>query len=413
MTKEEILKQVAALKAESQELWNDIDEHSKEEERVAVVLHNAESIMDKLDSTFEKRTALTAADTTILMIATALQVMRIYLLSKFQEKIKDEDRLAHNDPSIKEKVKEQMQKYKEGHSNWKSKKSQKGYRSWQEIAFTIKVPYDATRHSGEGFHNRSMHGGQHRVKTLGHDPILGWLFGVSNIITDSITICPEYKLGEKKLRIPYIESYHVDMGSNFCWEEQITTWSVFSGSIESIKEDKHRLYAAIFAQGMHLASDQYTKMGLPIPFLSLLDQDKAYELYKEGYDYLDYLYDTQILRRTMESASQAIFINMLIGAIHKFFYNPQKDQSQEFYNIRTRKVILYSNMIATSSDIVQTAFRSYNGDEEAWKNFDIGGFLVTLYRFITDTRFIMKIKEEFIFQEWDKIIDSKNNIFNI
>ena len=111
------------------------------------------------------------------------------------------------------------------------------------------------------------------------------------------------------------------MGSNFCWEEQITTWSVFSGSIESIKEDKHRLYAAIFAQGMHLASDQYTKMGLPIPFLSLLDQDKAYELYKEGYDYLDYLYDTQILRRTMESASQAIFINMLIGAIHKFFYN--------------------------------------------------------------------------------------------
>lgn len=413
MTKEEILKQVAALKAESQELWNDIDEHSKEEERVAVVLHNAESIMDKLDSTFEKRTALTATDTTILMIATALQVMRIYLLSKFQEKIKDEDRLAHNDPSIKEKVKEQMQKYKEEHSNWKSKKSQKGYRSWQEIAFTIKVPYDATRHSGEGFHNRSMHGGQHRVKTLGHDPILGWLFGVSNIITDSITICPEYKLGEKKLRIPYIESYHVDMGSNFCWEEQITTWSVFSGSIESIKEDKHRLYAAIFAQGMHLASDQYTKMGLPIPFLSLLDQDKAYELYKEGYDYLDYLYDTQILRRTMKSASQAIFINMFIGAIHKFFYNPQKDQSQEFYNIRTRKVILYSNMIATSSDIVQTAFRSYNGDEEAWKNFDIGGFLVTLYRFITDTRFIMKIKEEFIFQEWDKIIDSKNNIFNI
>lgn len=134
MTKEEILKQVAALKAESQELWNDIDEHSKEEERVAVVLHNAESIMDKLDSTFEKRTALTAADTTILMIATALQVMRIYLLSKFQEKIKDEDRLAHNDPSIKEKVKEQMQKYKEEHSNWKSKKAKRA------IALGKKLP---------------------------------------------------------------------------------------------------------------------------------------------------------------------------------------------------------------------------------------------------------------------------------
>lgn len=45
MNKEKIIKQVTALKTVSQELWNDIDEHSKEEERVAVVLHNAESIM--------------------------------------------------------------------------------------------------------------------------------------------------------------------------------------------------------------------------------------------------------------------------------------------------------------------------------------------------------------------------------
>lgn len=236
MTKEEILKQVAALKAESQELWNDIDEHSKEEERVAGVLHNAESIMDKLDSTFEKRTALTAADTTILMIATALQVMRIYLLSKFQEKIKDEDRLAHNDSSIKEKVKEQMQKYKEEHSNWKSKKSQKGYRSWQEIAFTIKIPYDATRHSGEGFHNRSMHGGQHRVKTLGHDPILGWLFGVSNIITDSITICPKYKLGEKNSEFHILSHIMLIWALTFAGKSRLPLGLFFLGVLKVLKK---------------------------------------------------------------------------------------------------------------------------------------------------------------------------------
>lgn len=54
MNKEKIIKQVTALKTASQELWNDIDEHSKEEERVAVVLHNAESIMDKLDIPLKK-----------------------------------------------------------------------------------------------------------------------------------------------------------------------------------------------------------------------------------------------------------------------------------------------------------------------------------------------------------------------
>lgn len=413
MDKEEFKKRRSAIKAKSDSLWKDIEEHCKEEERVISVLHNAETILKRLDKTFEERTSMSKTDVSILMLATALQLVRIYMLPKFQEKYLDEDRLDHNDGIIKDMEKEEIEAYKEKHKNWKSKKSEKGYRSWQEIAFTIKVPYDATRHSGEGFNERNMHGGQHRVKTLGHDPILGWVFGVANIISDTITICPEYKLGEKSLRIPFIESYGVDMDSNFCWKERTTNWSVFKNTFESIGEDKHRLYAALFSQGLHLASDKYTKMGLPVPFLSLIDSDKAYSIYKDGYDFLDYLYDTQILRRTLKSASMSIMINMIIGAIHKFFYNPETDFDKELYNVRTRKIILYSNMIATTSDVVQTAVRAYAGDENAIKNFDLGGFLVTIYRLITDAKYIVKIKEEFIFNEWDKIIESKNNIFNI
>lgn len=413
MNKEEFLRRRSAIKTESDILWNDINDHAKEENRVISVLHNAESILSRLDKTFEQRTSLSKTDTSILMLATALQLVRIYVLPKFQEKYLDENRLDHDDDIIKDMEREEVDEYKRIHKDWVSKKSEKGYRSWQEIAFTIKVPYDATRHSGVGFHDRNMHGGKHRVKTLGHDPILGWIFGVANIISDTITICPEYELGEKKFRIPYVESYSVDMGSNFCWKEQTATWNVFKNSFESIGEDKHRLYAALFSQGLHLASDQYTKLGLPIPFLSLLNSDKAYDIYKDGYDYLDYLYDTQIIRRTLKSASQAIMINMIIGALHKFFYNPNNDFDKELYNVRTRKIILYSNMIATASDIMQTAVRAYVGDENAIKNFDLGGFLVTVYRLITDAKYVMKIKEEFIFNEWDKIIETKDNIFNI
>lgn len=413
MNKEDLKRRRATLKAQSDELWKDINEHHNEEKRVINVLNNAESILIRLDETFEQKTSLTKIDVSILMLATVLQLVRIYMLPQYQEKFPDENRLEHNDGIIKDMEREEIEDYKKKHKNWKSKKSEKGYRSWQEIAFTIKVPYDATRHSGTGFHDRNMHGGMHRVKTLGHDPILGWVFGVANIISDTITICPEYNLGEKKNRIPYVESYTVDMGSNFCWKERIATWDVFNNCIESIGEDKHRLYAAIFSQGLHLTSDQYTKLGLPVPFLSLIDSDKAYEIYKDGYDYLDYLYDTQIIRRTIKSASQAIVINMIIGALHKFFYNPNKDLNKELYNVRTRKIILYSNMIATTSDVVTTAVKAYAGDENAIKNFDLGGFLVTMYRLLTDTKYITKIKEEFIFNEWDIIIDSKNNIFNI
>ena len=413
MTKEEMIRRFAEIKNEENQFWNKVDEHRAEEVRTINVLHNSKDILERLDNEFERRTSLSDTDTKILMFATTLQLVRIYLLPKFTENFSDEDRLDHDDPIIKEMEKEEIERYKEEHNGkWESVDSKK-YRSWQEIAFTIKVPYDATRHSGAGFNDRIMHGGLHRVKTLGHDPILGWIFGVANILTDTITICPEYKEGEKFLRIPYIETYDVDMGSDFCWEQQTSTFKMFKNCFASIREDRHRLYAAIFAQGLHLTSDKYTKMGLPVPFLSTLDSDKAYDIYKGGYDYLDYLNDTQILRRTLKSASQAIFINRVIGCLHKLFYNPQKYASQELYDVRTRRIILLSNIIATSSDVLQTSVRAYQGDENAIKNFDLGGFLVTIYRLITDTDVIMKIKEEFIDKEWDKIMESKNNIFNI
>lgn len=408
MTNEEFLSRKSAIMNHEAELWDDVSKSAHEEKRVINVLENAATILDDLDRQFEERTSLNKLDVTFLMFAVTLQLLRIYLLPKFQEKLEDDERLAHDDQSIKEMERQNIEKYKEDHQNkWDTKKSEKGYRSWQEIAFTIKVPYDATRHSGEEYNNRNMRGAKHRVKTLGHDPWLGWIFGVSNIITDSITICPEYKLGEKSIRLPYIESYMVDM-SSFTWQERIPTTQIFENVIESVKEDKHRLYAAVFAQSLHLTSDMYTKMGLQIPFLSLLDSDKAYEIYSSGYDYMDLKFDTQILRRTTKSAMLAMLINTIIGSIHALFYNPEKEPNRELYNVKTHKIILYSNVIATSSDIVQTVIRAAMDDADAVKNFDLGGFLVTLYRITHDVQFIQKIKEEFIINKWENILINNN-----
>ena len=52
MNKEEFRRRRAAIKAKSDKLWGDIEEHRAEEERVIDVLHNAESILEKLDMTF-------------------------------------------------------------------------------------------------------------------------------------------------------------------------------------------------------------------------------------------------------------------------------------------------------------------------------------------------------------------------
>lgn len=407
MDKEEFLKRRALLQKDSEALFASIEAHSIEEKRVINVLHNSSSILKMLDEKFEEITSLSKKDAKLLFLAVALQLVRIYVLPKYL-KYPDEKRVSHNDEDIKKELADKADNYKskKKEKGWENLKGKGKYPTWEDIIYGKGgVPYDKTQ-SAKDF-SRNMHGGLHRVKALGHDPILGWIFGPANILTRTITIAPEYNLGEKDYMLPILESYNV-VGAKFISE--IPTFavgeSVFSNALESIEEDKHRLPAAFFAHGNHLYSDKYTPEGLPIPILSLIDTDSAYKIYQRGYDYLDFKYD-------MQSASISMLINKVISLVHLFFYDPNKDCDLKLYTVKTKKIVLYSNLIATSSDVLQTIIRSYCGDEKTLKNFDIGGFCVTLYRLIRDTYLINRIKEEFIDKEWESIIESSNNIYNL
>ena len=59
------------------------------------------------------------------------------------------------------------------------------------------------------------------------------------------------------------------------------------------------------------------------------------------------------------------------------------------------KLLLYSNIIASTSNIIYTSFTGIN-------NLDLGGLLVTLYRIVSDVSYITKIKKEFVEAELNK-----------
>ena len=58
--------------------------------------------------------------------------------------------------------------------------------------------------------------------------------------------------------------------------------------------------------------------------------------------------------------------------------------------MRTRKILLLSNLLASSSNLVYVALTHDS------KKLDVGGILVTITRLFSDIRFITKIKQEFI-----------------
>lgn len=127
-----------------------------------------------------------------------------------------------------------------------------------------------------------------------------------------------------------------------------------------------RLPAGVFAEFVHLKSDVFTKLGLPIPLLSTFSESLAGKLYKSQYDSLCLLQDITIVGN---QAAWSIFINMLISLIHGLFYNEEKDGKREHYEVRTRKILLYSNAISTSLNLAYVGANTYFSNvNEAWKN---------------------------------------------
>lgn len=358
--------------------------------RLKKITHNSEDIFNQLDKEFEEKTGLNDIDKKFLFFASALQISRWVILAlinqTYSQKIKN-SRVNHNDKRIIENEKNSRAEYTNDHGvNW-LQESRHNFPTCKEIVFDS-VPYDITRGSPD--FNINMQGKLHRIHTLGHDPVLGWIFGVINIITRTISLDGHYNF--RTFKVAYKPEKR--------WEYESNTFDAFSWALESIKEDKNRLPAAVFAQYIHLGSDVFTKLGLPIPILEAISPIIAEEIYKENYDTLCLVKDIFV---SGAQSYMSCFINLIITVIHGFYFD-KKICSQDMYEVRTRKILLYSNLISSSSNLIWVGGNCKAGNKKALKDLDIGGLLITIQRLIHDPKFIYEIKEEFLANSFEKMI---------
>lgn len=375
-----------------------LDELALDASRTAEIYQNADKYLDNIDAEFERATGLSKTDISFLLLATALQIGRWVVIGEINGAVSKqigESRVAHDDQSIKDMEKEKRYNYKEKHKDDPHTKSR--HRDWANIVFDS-VPYDITRGSA-GF-GVNMEAGYHRIHTLGHDPVLGWIFGTMNILSDTITLDKTYGL----------RTYKVEMTEKpKRWTGIYTGVQAFADAIDSIKEDENRLPAAVFAQAIHLKSDEFTKLGLPVPLLEAFHPDLASKLYKEGYDSLCLMKDIAVVGA---QAVVSVLINLLISTIHGLYYNPNECANRDLYEVRTRKILMWSNIIASSSNVVAVAgmevaaYFTENPElaKKGWQYLDIGGYIITMYRIVSDTKFIHRVKKEFLEKEWEKLV---------
>jgi hypothetical protein len=320
-------------------------------EEFAAALNRA----DAIDAKFSKMTALTRKDMIFLVTATALQCVRQYVIGPWlkdhrpKASSKDESRKGNAEPG------------------W--------YYVETEKILANRVPFDATKYGSASTVKGFLKGGNHRLTTLGHDPLLGWLFGTANILTCTVTR-------------RNFDSAHVKYkpGIGPVIHSLADTTRVFRSCKERFFNEgwngKIAVASAIGREALHLNSDIRTKMALPIPIIPSISPGFANDLAKYGID----------TASVGTEASLSLLINTLVSMTHRLFYDEGVDD-KKLYEVRTRKILLYSNVIASTSNII-IALITKNP-----KILDVGGLLITITRLFSDLRFIARVKQEFIENE--------------
>lgn len=340
--------------------------------------------------TFEEKIKLTKTDKELLALGATLQFARAIIIGLISpqpsgEKVISREKNNYDKEAHKKGLRiTKKSKLNAGYSSVKNSKKVGDFRTADQIYIGC-VPYDCEFPNSEG--------DLHRTNTLGHDPIMGWIFGVANILTDTITTSEG---------ITYRTILRSNAESKFiCQSEQtVSFFTLFKEAIIAIIQDPRRLCAALFKQREHLASDYKTPNGLPIPILQTIlkktkvSTDKGRksfeELYKLGYDYLEFQSDfNKYLNNQTFSGIISTFTNIVIATLHWLLSDAIGDT--KYYFARTLKILDYSNLLASSLNV---PIAIYNP-----KMMDLSGLVNTAIMDLFTANYIGKLKSDFIANE--------------
>lgn len=154
--------------------------------------------VERINNEFSRKTSIwNKRDLAFLALATGLQTARWIILQLIMDDLGAENRGEREGSKEADKrKKKENDEYNKRHQDRDNKGSENGYPTWKDIVFGQYVrtdggkskgvcPYDSQKGGPVGFNDGGK--GQHRVNTLGHDPLLGWIFGTANLMTCSIS----------------------------------------------------------------------------------------------------------------------------------------------------------------------------------------------------------------------------------
>lgn len=191
----------------------------------------------------------------------------------------------------------------------------------KELEKRFKVPYDPSTNQKLSIEVLGLHPKTHRLNSSGHDPILGFYYGVKDILNGTFTAINND--GE------VIVQTRPNANTSFT------------------------LFEAIAIQFGHLRSDLSTKAGLPMPFMGQLmrlggDMPKLLmSMYEKGYNFSHFI----------AMGIPCLMIEVIVR-ISYFVYSLYKGktfaESIPINKTKLDKMLFYSYLITTSCNVIKT-----------------------------------------------------------
>lgn len=315
----------------------------------------AEEFSRALDIRFKMETGLTAKDWNVLIAAIMIRVVCYYVSKWFSEKELPGTIMAGNP---------EMSTIREARR-----------------ILSENVPFDLpdneyfTRKEIPGFH-----------------PQMGWLIGVINILTNTVTTSK-------------LESYSVIHTGQNAPDLQIdrkvsTLLYVVYPVLRNLSANKDSLLAAVVREAAVLNMAK-----APIQdIFSLLADTMAVEEHNQ-----ELLGKCQLLARSAgidfgdiaQDMELASFINKLIAAVHAVQYDPAYDGDVRTYAVRTNKILTISNGIATMINGVPAII------SEDLTKLDFSGLLNTCLSVFNSNKFWVEVKANYLVSAYKAEIDTQ------
>jgi len=369
-------------------------------DRVISSIDNFSEDVKKIDKEFESLTHLKREDYPFIIFCAGLQAFRQYFVTDFKERLTNQ----------------QAAKEVKGDKKERSVRNKTRYYCSIEKIVTNPVPFDTLEHD-ENI-KTGISGSNHRTTCLGHYPELGYVFGTANIMTSTIT---------KKEGLANIQTYHVKTEAitrdyhykktgvtvsrtsdkDFIYSKAHTS-KMFEHCYNRIKDNPKKgipaLIAALAKEHEHLRSDEKSKQSLPFPFLSFTPE-MAEALRDYGLDYIN-------VKTIGKQAAYSYFVNLITEIIYYAYHIGKELQNVKKANdvkidsivkVRLRKIINVANVISTSTNLAVVIVGIFTGNSDLIRKLDIGGELVTTRNLSSSADFMIKVKEQYILSEMNKI----------